>query len=288
MRENTRTRRLLFGVLAVVFIVTGFAWPWLKNWWPPFTAAITSIATNSEMWFILAVVTHAIFIFGVPKARADRAALEARLREMRAEIAAELDAKVSSNLVSAPGESWKADIDRFNFIDGKFSKVEDAFAKLNKKVDDEFTELKNELIEQKRVVANGTRLLIRALRAKDAQRVLAVNDKVVMSLGVQLAKANVIHYLDSAKWLSDYRTWKAALCIIDNLLIEWTKGQSNEHVSFIKFEGRDYENSPMPPDNIRSDDTIIAFKTAALAHSNYANRRDGIFSFFAERAVLPG
>ena len=105
VRENTRTRRLLFGVLAVVFIVTGFAWPWLKNWWPPFTAAITSIATNSETWFILAVVIYAIFIFGVPKARADRAALEARLREMRAEIAAELDAKVSSNLVSAPGES---------------------------------------------------------------------------------------------------------------------------------------------------------------------------------------
>jgi hypothetical protein len=140
-----------------------------------------------------------------------------------------------------------------------------------------------------RVVASGTYLLIRALRARDAMReILIPNDKIAISLGKRLAEAKATDYPDPASWLSDYQHWNAATRAIDRLMMEWTRSPSYEPVSLFDLEGRHFQNSPMPPENIRADDTIIPFKTVWYVQSSYANQRDGAFSFFNERITYPG
>jgi hypothetical protein len=139
-----------------------------------------------------------------------------------------------------------------------------------------------------RIVASGTYMLIKALRARDAEEILLTNDKTAMSLGKRLAKATMTDYPDAASWFSDYEPWKAAVRAIDDLMFQWTKDGPNKHIFLLDLEARHYENSPMPPENIKTDDTIIKFKTVWHVQSSYANRRDGFFTFFAERAVFPG
>jgi hypothetical protein len=49
---------------------------------------------------------------------------------------------------------------------------------------------------------------------------------------------------------------------------------------------KDFEASAPPPlqSNIKSDSNAIRYKTIWLAQQSYANRRDGIFSFFSSKA----
>lgn len=138
------------------------------------------------------------------------------------------------------------------------------------------------------VAVRGTYLLIRALRAHDAIRdILIPNDQIAMSLGKKLMYPD--GYSGAAAWLTDYQAWRTALRTIDGLMIEWTKEQHpTVYASLFDLKGYHYEQAPMPPDNIRSDETIIAFKTVCQVHSSYANQREGISFFFNERAVYPG
>jgi len=145
------------------------------------------------------------------------------------------------------------------------------------------------LTEHKRVVASGTYLLIRALRAREAMREIVIpNDQIAMALGKRLTDAKAIDYPDFESWLSDYQRWNAAVRAIDRLMMEWTRKPSYEPVSLFDLEWRHFQNSPMPPENIRTDDTIIPFKTVWHIQSSYANQRDGVFSFFNEKSAYPG
>lgn len=150
--------------------------------------------------------------------------------------------------------------------------------------------LADHIAAHENVVASGTSLLIRALRARDALRdALIPNDEIVMSLGKRLAVAEATSYPDPASWTSDFQRWNKAMRLIDTSMLQWTRGQHpTVYVSLFDLKGYHYEQAPMPPDNIRSDDTIIAFKTVCQVQSSYANQRDGIFSYFHERAVYPG
>ncbi len=129
-------------------------------------------------------------------------------------------------------------------------------------------------------------LFVKAVRARDAvNEILKPNDQTVMSLGSKLMYPE--SYSDAHAWLADCREWKIALNAIDDLVLAWTRGESTSYRSLFDLKARDYEQAPMPPDNIRSDETIIAFKTVCHAQSSYANQRDGIFSFFNERRFYP-
>ncbi len=170
----------------------------------------------------------------------------------------------------------------------KIGEIERAITEIDVKLQTSLKTLAERFSTHEQVVASGARLLIRALRAHDAMRdVLLPNDQTVMSLGKRLMYPE--SYPNAAAWLTDYRGWSAALRAIDNLMIEWTRGQHpTAYVSMFDLKEHHYKTAPMPPDNIRSDDTIIEFKTVCQVQSSYANRRDGIFSFFNEKAVYPG
>ncbi|MFZ1922159.1 MAG: hypothetical protein WAU57_11065 [Xanthobacteraceae bacterium] len=149
------------------------------------------------------------------------------------------------------------------------------------------TALDERLSTHGQVVANGTRLLIRALRARDAMReILKPNDETAMSLGKRLMYPEA--YSDALQWLADYQVWNKALTTIDHLMIGWANAERSSYTSLFDLKRYHYERAPMPPENIRSDDTIIPFKTVCNVQSIYANQRDGLFAFFDERAVYPG
>src|ERR1700730_9663682 len=71
-------RRTGLAIATAVLVITGFAWRWIKRLWPPFTEAITSIATNPETWFILVVIIFCIVIFVPPKRRSEQRAAGTR------------------------------------------------------------------------------------------------------------------------------------------------------------------------------------------------------------------
>jgi hypothetical protein len=145
--------------------------------------------------------------------------------------------------------------------------------------------LANLISHQDKSFATRIDLLIRALRARDAKRdVLLPNDKVAMSLGKPLVEAKSDTYPDAASWLSDYQRWNDAMHAIDYLMGQWAKGVS----PLFDLKERHYKNSPMPPENIKTDDTIIPFKTVWHVQSSYSNQRDGLFAFLNEKAIFPG
>jgi hypothetical protein len=131
---------------------------------------------------------------------------------------------------------------------------------------------------------------IKAIRAGDAQRdVLLPNDKTAMVLGKRLAEAKAVDYADPASWLSDYQQWHTAARVIDHLVVSWAKAEGfGGYAPLLDLEPRHFQHSPMPPENIRTDDTIIPFKTVWHAQSSYGNQRDNIFSFFETLAAFPG
>jgi hypothetical protein len=63
MKAETFPRRGLFGVLAGIFLLIGFAWLQVKPLWPPLTTAISTIATNPVSWFVVAMFALAIVAF---------------------------------------------------------------------------------------------------------------------------------------------------------------------------------------------------------------------------------
>jgi len=190
--------------------------------------------------------------------------------------------------VDAVRGDLKKDIVRLNELGVAQHQVSEAFRTQFKELQNAVKALEERLVTHERVVASGTHLLIRALRARDAMREIIIpNDKTAMSLGKRLAEAKATDYPDPASWLADFQRWNEAAHAIDRLMMEWTRKPSYEPVSLFDLEGRHFQNSPMPPENIRTDDTIFPFKTVWYVQSSYANQRDGAFSFFNERMVYP-
>jgi hypothetical protein len=222
-----------------------------------------------------------------------------------AETAAELNRKVDVIAASLPPleqrgselranlaeltRNYSGDVDRLNKIGVAQHGVNEGFRDQFKELQTTIKTLVDRFSTHERVVASGTRLLIRGICARDDRRfILIPNDKIAMSLGKRLVEAKVADYPDATSWLPDYQTWEAATRTIDKLMIDWTKEAPDMYTSLFKLERRHFANSPMPPDNIRSDDTIIPFKTVWHVQSSYANQRDGFFALLDERAVLPG
>lgn len=143
------------------------------------------------------------------------------------------------------------------------------------------------ILKDLRNLESKFRLFVNTVRAHDAMNeILKPNDRTAMSLGKKLMYPE--GYLDARTWLADYQVWRTALRAIDDLVVAWTRAESTAYSSLFDLKERHYEQAPMPPENIRSDETIIAFKTACQVQSSYANQRDGIFSFFNERMFFPG
>jgi hypothetical protein len=118
-------------------------------------------------------------------------------------------------------------------------------------------------------------LLTRSLRAKDAQSIIKEADQVVMSTCKKLLEEA---YPDEAAWADDYAAWEKAMSRIDDLMSQWTQ---QHHVPFLNTRLKDSEASVPPPPHIKSDANATRYKTAWLAQSSYADKREGLFGYFA-------
>jgi hypothetical protein len=129
-------------------------------------------------------------------------------------------------------------------------------------------------------------MLTTALRARDAETILKEADKVISSFGPKLIRASAIDYPDQKIWLAGYGTWNEAMAKIDNLLVQWFDHQK----PFLDIRRRDYENSSeTPPNSIKTDDTIMPYKTVCLAQPQYEKQRENMFAYFSAKAgTLPG
>jgi hypothetical protein len=65
---------------------------------------------------------------------------------------------------------------------------------------------------------------------------------------------------------------------IDDLMSQWTQ---QHHVPFLDTRSKDSEASAPPPPHIKSDVNATRYKTAWLAQSSYADKREGLFGYFA-------
>jgi hypothetical protein len=118
-------------------------------------------------------------------------------------------------------------------------------------------------------------LLTRSLRARDAQSVIREADQVVMSTYKKLLEEA---YPDEAAWADDYAAWEKAMSRIDDLMSQWTQ---QHHVPFLDIRSKDIEASAPPPQQIKSEANATRYKTARLAQSSYADKREGLFGYFA-------
>src|ERR1700730_9189661 len=66
VKAETATRRIAFGGLACVFLLSGLFWSQLREIWPPLTAWVTSVATSPTSWFVLLIFIAAVFAFPLP------------------------------------------------------------------------------------------------------------------------------------------------------------------------------------------------------------------------------
>ena len=118
-------------------------------------------------------------------------------------------------------------------------------------------------------------MLTRSLRARDAQSIIKEADQVVMSTSKKLLEEA---YPDEAAWADDYAAWEKTMSRIDNLMSQWTQ---QHHVPFLDIRSKDFEAGAPPPQQIKSDANATRYKTARLAQSSYADKREGLFGYFA-------
>jgi hypothetical protein len=118
-------------------------------------------------------------------------------------------------------------------------------------------------------------MLTRSLRARDAQSTIKEADQVIMSTYKKLLEEA---YPDEATWADDYAAWEKTMSRIDNLMSQWTQ---QHHEPFLDIRLKDFEPGAPLPQHIKSDVNMIRYKTAWLAQSSYANRREGLFGYFA-------
>jgi hypothetical protein len=118
-------------------------------------------------------------------------------------------------------------------------------------------------------------MLTRSLRAGDARSTIKQADQVVMSIHKKLLEEA---YSDEAAWADDYAAWEKAMSRIDSLMSQWTQ---QHHEPFLDIRSNELEAGAPPPQHIKSDMNAIRYKTARLAQSKYADRREGLFGYFA-------
>jgi hypothetical protein len=117
-------------------------------------------------------------------------------------------------------------------------------------------------------------LLTRSLRARDAQAMVREADQVVMATHEKVLEAA---HPDEAAWADDYAVWEKAMRRIDDLMSQWTH---QHHEPFLDIRAKELEASASPPEQIKSDANATRYKTARLAQSSYANKREGLFGYF--------
>jgi hypothetical protein len=113
------------------------------------------------------------------------------------------------------------------------------------------------------------------MRARDAQSMIKEADQVVMSTYKKLLEET---YPDEAAWADDYAAWEKAMSRIDDLMSQWTH---QHHVPFLNTRSKDSEAGAPLPQHVKSDDNVTRYKTAWLAQSSYADKREGLFGYFA-------
>jgi hypothetical protein len=118
-------------------------------------------------------------------------------------------------------------------------------------------------------------MLTRSMRARDAQSMIKEADQVVMSTYKKLLEET---YPDEAAWADDYAAWEKAMSRIDDLMSQWTH---QHHVPFLNTRSKDSEAGAPLPQHVKSDDNVTRYKTAWLAQSSYADKREGLFGYFA-------
>ena len=118
-------------------------------------------------------------------------------------------------------------------------------------------------------------MLTRSLRARDAQSIIKEADQVIMTTYKKLLQGV---YPDEASWADDYAVWEKAMSRIDNLMSQWTQ---QHHEPFLDIRSNELEAGAPPPQHIKSDVNAIRYKTARLAQSRYADKREGLFGYFA-------
>jgi hypothetical protein len=146
-------------------------------------------------------------------------------------------------------------------------------------------DISNRLAEAERGVARNkagleevrtkAAMLTRSLRAGDARSTIKEADQVVMSTYKKLLEEA---YPDEATWADDYGAWEKAMSRIDNLMSQWTQ---QHHEPFLDIRSNELEAGAPPPQHIKSDVNAIRYKTARLAQSRYADKREGLFGYFA-------
>jgi len=69
MKAETLPRRIVFGSISILCLLTGLFWIRIKTIWPPFTEAATTVATNPLSWFVVLMFFLAVVAFHRPKQR---------------------------------------------------------------------------------------------------------------------------------------------------------------------------------------------------------------------------
>jgi chromosome segregation ATPase len=118
-------------------------------------------------------------------------------------------------------------------------------------------------------------MVTRSLRARDARSIVEEADQVVMSSYKKLLEDA---HPDEAAWADDYAAWEKAMSRIDTVMSQWTQ---QHHEPFLDIRSKDLEGSAPPPQHIESDANATRYKTAWVAQLRYADRREGLFGYFA-------
>jgi hypothetical protein len=125
-------------------------------------------------------------------------------------------------------------------------------------------------------------MLTASLRARDAESIIKEADSTIMITASQLLEgAYPNDDDDETSWAADYVVWETAVKRVDGIMSQWAQ----QHKKFLNFEDLTL-GAPVPPSqsNIKSDINVTRYKIVWLAQQSYANRRDGIFIFFASKS----
>lgn len=204
--------------------------------------------------------------------RSDIAKLRSRLENIEASL------RPKSEGILGGGLSQKVET-RLDSIEAKF---EDTRHYLSGLVDSLSHSLKHQITIQH----EQYEIIIRSLRARDAEAILHEADAIVMNLGGKLIAADA--YENGATWSRDHNLWGHRLDKIDWLMAQW---QGDKHQPFLDVKHYDYEREDRkaPAHILDEDKNATRYKHVCISHERYLHARDNVFAYFAAKAhELPG
>jgi hypothetical protein len=146
-------------------------------------------------------------------------------------------------------------------------------------------QLRDQFESTRRHAESNLAMLVKALRARDAETILIAADETAISLAPKLMQGA---YPEEDAWKADYAIWKEAVERIDYIASSW---QGDKHKPYLDIRMKDLEGGPRPPpeSNVTSDTGVMWYKTVWLVQQSYGNHRDGMLSYFHTIAgELPG